>query len=45
MESASTQILKVPERGMVLLICGLTQFLREVWVATHLTVIDHTRLK
>ena len=31
--------------SMVLVICGLTWFLREVYLGTHMTTIDHTRLK
>jgi hypothetical protein len=31
--------------AMVCLICGLAWFLREVYLATHLTVIDHDRFK
>jgi hypothetical protein len=31
--------------AMVLLICGLTWFLREVYLATHMTTIDHTRFR
>lgn len=31
--------------AMVLVICGLTWFLREVYLATHMTIIDHRRFK
>ena len=31
--------------AMLLLVCGLTVFLHEVYLATHLTIIDHSRLQ
>jgi hypothetical protein len=31
--------------AIVLVICGLTWFLREVYIATHMTTIDASRFK